>query len=105
MAKSTTMSQMKAQQEQNANRDRMKTLLQYYELMGSGNHSVDTQNKGDVQLVQQILQVTGYYKGEIDGEYSPIVDQARWAWIKDIQKDPDFAFELIKHNAREVFRG
>ena len=81
----------------------IKTLLSYWRLLGNGPESLDEKNKNDVRIAQEVLSTAGYYKGEIDGKYSPIVDQARWSWIQDIQQDPDFSWELIKSRAEEIF--
>ena len=81
----------------------MPQLLEYWGLMTAGPNSVDTKDRNAVKKVQQILSSSGYYNGEINGKYTPIVDQARWNWVKDIQKDPDFAWELIKFNVSSIF--
>ena len=82
----------------------MSQLLSYWDLMAAGPNEVDIKNKKSVRTVQEILQASGYYNGQIDGKYSPLVDQARWSWVKDIQQDPDFAWELIKNNVSSIFR-
>lgn len=82
----------------------MPQLLEYWGLMSAGPNSVDIKNKNSVKEVQQILQASGYYNGEINGKYTAIVDQARWEWVKDVQKDPDFSWELIKNNVASIFK-
>jgi len=81
----------------------MPDLIQYWGLMSAGPNAVDVDNKNSVKEVQQILRASGYYNGEINGKYTAIVDQARWEWVKDIQKDPDFSWELIKNNVASIF--
>ena len=81
----------------------MPQLLEYWELLSAGPNSVDIKNPNQVMEVQQVLSSSGYYDGAINGNYTAIVDQARWEWIKDIQQDPDFAWGLIKKNVASIF--
>ena len=47
-------------------------------------------NQGnEVRSVQQRLQILGYYRGDIDGVYGPITEQAVRAFQKDQGLDPD----------------
>jgi peptidoglycan hydrolase-like protein with peptidoglycan-binding domain len=78
-------------------------LLAYWDLMGDGPKGADVDNKNDVSLIQQILKTSGYYEGPIDGKYNTIIAQARKDWMKDIQQDPDFSWELVKSTGEEIF--
>tara|TARA_R100000808_G_C2136103_1_gene144438 strand:- start:1112 stop:1432 length:321 start_codon:yes stop_codon:yes gene_type:complete len=77
-------------------------LLEYWPLISTGAHSVDRDDKGEVAIVQKVLTATGHYDGEIDGEYNPSTDGARWRFVKDIMQDADFSFELVKQNAKDI---
>jgi len=77
-------------------------LLEYWPLISSGPSGVDVDDKTQVAVVQQVLSTTGHYDGEIDGKYNPGTDGARWRFVKDVMKDPDFSFELIKQNSKDI---
>lgn len=53
----------------------------------------------EVRTVQQRLQILGYYRGDIDGVYGPITEQAVRAFQKDQGLDPDGIFGALTLNA------
>lgn len=77
--------------------------LEFFELLGNGPHSVDIENKNQVSIVQGMLKSVGYYNGEVSGKYDASTEIARGRWLKDIMKDPDFNWAMIKKSAREIF--
>jgi peptidoglycan hydrolase-like protein with peptidoglycan-binding domain len=84
-------------------KERVKAQLVYWGLLSGGPNSLDIKNKNQVKTAQSLLGASGHYKGEIDGKYGPLTDQARWTWVKDIMKDPHFNWALIKQSAKEIF--
>ena len=79
--------------------------LRYYNLMSGGPHQFDIKNKKMVMEVQGVLKSSGHYKGELDGKWGPQSELARWQWVRDISKDPEFSWELIKQSGKEIFGG
>ena len=65
--------------------------------------NIDVEDHGDVKKAQKILKDYGYYKGEVSGKYDASTEIARGRWLKDIMKDPDFNWAMIKKSAREIF--
>ncbi len=53
----------------------------------------------EVRSVQQRLQILGYYRGDIDGVFGPITEQAVRAFQKDQGLDPNGMVETITLNA------
>ena len=90
-------------QNQNADKERIRTLLDYWTFMGDGAGGADIKNKNDVRLMQEVLGASGLYKGEKDGKYTSVIAQARRQWLSTIIQDPNFAWELIKFKAQEAF--
>ena len=77
-------------------------IMPYWPLLESGLNQVDTKKPKQVKLVQRLLKGVGYYGGNEDGKYGPQTDEARWRFVKDMMKDPDFSFALIKTAAFDI---
>jgi hypothetical protein len=80
----------------------MKELLRVWPLMSTGPHQLDRDNPKEVSIAQNVLTKTGYYSGQINGSYDILTDNARWAFVRDTMKNPDFSWELIKKSATDI---